>query len=251
MRRVLVVKTGRTLASLLARRGDSDAWIAAAMGMDPASLDVVPVFEGAALPDPGDVAGVVITGSPAMVSDRAPWSVRTAAWLERAVADQTPVFGICYGHQLLADALGGRAGPNPRGREMGTVEVELLPEAAGDPLFSATPPRIRAHTTHLETVLELPAGARVLARNAADRYHAVAFAPRAWGVQFHPEFDADVMRTYLTERREVLRSEGRDPDALIGDTMECEESTALLRRFAELVADAREARPGERRRRAQ
>ena len=50
MRRVLVVKTGRTLPSLLARRGDSDAWIAAAMGVDLASLDVVPVFEGAPLP---------------------------------------------------------------------------------------------------------------------------------------------------------------------------------------------------------
>jgi len=236
MRRVLVVKTGRTLSSLIARRGDSDTWIADALGMDPASLDVVPVFEGAALPDPGDVAGVVITGSPAMVSERAPWSVRTAAWLERA-ADRTPVFGICYGHQLLAEALGGRAGPNPRGREMGTVEVELLPEAAEDLLFSATPRRIRAHTTHLETVLELPAGARVLARSESDRYHAVAFAPRVWGVQFHPEFDADVMRTYLTERREVLRSEGRDPDAMINDTEECDESRALLRRFAELVAD--------------
>jgi GMP synthase (glutamine-hydrolysing) len=243
MRRLLIVKTGRALASVLARRGDSDAWIAAAMGVDLASVDVVPVFEGAPLPDPGDVAGVVVTGSPAMVSDRAPWSVRTAAWLERAVADGTPVFGICYGHQLLADALGGRAGPNPRGREMGTVEIEVLPEAAADPLFSATPQRIRAHTTHLETVLELPAGARVLARNAADRYHAVAFATRAWGVQFHPEFDADVMRGYLTERRELLRSEGRDPDALLLDTGECEESTALLRRFAELVREVPVARP--------
>ena len=238
MRRVLVVKAGRTLPSLLARRGDYDAWIAAAMGADPASVEVVPVFEGAPLPDPGTVAGVVITGSPAMVSDRAPWSVRTAAWLERAVADETPVFGICYGHQLLADALGGRAGKNPRGREIGTVEVELLAEAADDPLFAATPRRIRAHTTHLETVLELPAGARVLARNDADPHHAVAFAPWAWGVQFHPEFDADVMRTYLAERRELLRSEGRDPEALLEDTRECQESTALLRRFAELVREA-------------
>jgi GMP synthase (glutamine-hydrolysing) len=238
MRRVLVVKAGRTLPSLRARRGDYDAWIVAGMGLDPASVDVVPVFEGAALPEPGGVAGVVVTGSPAMVSHREPWSVRTAAWLERAVADATPVFGICYGHQLLADALGGRAGANPRGREIGTVEVELLPEAADDPLFAATPRRIRAHTTHLETVLELPAGARVLARSDADPHHAVAFAPRAWGVQFHPEFDADVMRTYLTERRELLRSEGRDPDALLEDTRECRESAALLRRFAELVREA-------------
>jgi GMP synthase (glutamine-hydrolysing) len=235
---MLVVQTGRTLPSLRARRGDYDSWIAAAMGLDLASVDVVPVFEGAPLPEPGSVAGVVVTGSPAMVSHREPWSVRTGAWLEQAVADATPVFGICYGHQLLADALGGRAGANPRGREIGTVEVELLPEAADDPLFAATPRRIRAHTTHLETVLELPAGARVLARNAADPHHAVAFAPRAWGVQFHPEFDADVMRTYLTERSELLRAEGRDPGELLADTEECPESAALLRRFAELVREA-------------
>jgi GMP synthase (glutamine-hydrolysing) len=235
---MLVVQTGRTLPSLRARRGDYDAWIVAGLGLGPASVDVVPVFEGAPLPEPGSVAGVVVTGSPAMVSHREPWSVRTAAWLARAVAEATPVFGICYGHQLLADALGGRAGANPRGREIGTVEVEFLPEAAHDPLFAATPRRIRAHTTHLETVLELPAGARVLARNDADPHHAVAFAPRAWGVQFHPEFDADVMRTYLTERGDLLRSEGRDPDALLAETEECPESAALLRRFADLVRDA-------------
>jgi GMP synthase (glutamine-hydrolysing) len=242
MRRVLVVKTGRALPRTLARRGDFDAWVAAAMGIELASLDVAPVFEGAPLPDPREVAGVVVTGSPAMVSDREPWSVRAAAWLERAVADATPVFGICYGHQLLAEALGGRAGRNPRGREMGTVEVEILPEAAEDPLFAATPRRILAHTTHLETVLELPPGARVLARNELDPCHAVAFAPAAWGVQFHPEFDADVMRGYLEERREALRSEGRDPEALILDTEECLESSALLRRFAELVGAVSPAR---------
>jgi GMP synthase (glutamine-hydrolysing) len=86
-------------------------------------------------------------------------------------------------------------------------------------------------------VLEPPAGARVLARNDADPHHAVSFAPRVWGVQFHPEFDADVMRSYLMERRESLRSEGRDPEALLEDVRECRESSALLRRFGELVRE--------------
>jgi GMP synthase (glutamine-hydrolysing) len=235
MRPLLVVKTGRALAGTRARRGDFHQWIAAAMGWTEARFRVVEVHEEAPLPEPGSVAGVVVTGSPAMVSDRAPWSVRAGEWLAGAVAARVPLLAICYGHQLLAEALGGRVGMNPRGREMGTREVELVDGAGADPLFGTLPRRFAAHTTHLESVLELPSGARRLAANPADPHQAYAVGERAWGVQFHPEFDADVMRGYLGERREVLAAEGLDPDRLLREVRECPESAGLLRRFGELV----------------
>ncbi len=63
----------------------------------------------------------------------------------------------------------------------------------------------------------------------------MAFAERAWGVQFHPEFHGDAMRGYLDERGPVLADEGLDPEGLRREVRECPDSRALLRRFGALV----------------
>jgi GMP synthase (glutamine-hydrolysing) len=92
-------------------------------------------------------------------------------------------------------------------------------------------------STHVEAVLELPAGARRLASSDVDPNQAFAVGERAWGVQFHPEFDADVVRSYLTARRELLLGEGFDPEALGRASSDSPHGAALLRRFAALLRD--------------
>ena len=238
MKRVLVVKAGTTLPVLRAQRGDYEAWIARGLGLAPDGVDVAEVVHGAPLPEPGSPAGVVVTGSSAMVSDREPWSERTGEWLARAVEHGTPVLGICYGHQLLAHALGGTVGRNPRGREIGTVEVRSLAPAARDPLLAVFGAAGPAHVTHVESVLALPARARGLAESDLDPVQAFAFGEHAWGVQFHPEFDADVVRAYLLERAEKVRAEGLDPAALLAAIREAPGGPRILRRFAELIRSA-------------
>jgi len=237
MRPLLIVKSGRTLPELARRRGDYEDWISAGMRLGPAQIRIAHAYQDAPLPGPDAFAGVVVTGSSAMVSHREPWSERTAAWLADAVTAGTPVLGICYGHQLLAHGLGGRVGRNPRGREIGTVEVTLSGAARGDPLFGDLPERVRVQSTHVEAVLELPVGARRLASSDADPHQAFAVGGRAWGVQFHPEFDADVVRTYLTARREMLLGEGLDPEALRLAASDSPHGAMLLRRFAGLLRD--------------
>jgi GMP synthase (glutamine-hydrolysing) len=170
-----------------------------------------------------------------MVSERAAWSERTAAWLRDALRAELPLLGICYGHQLLAHALGGRVERNPRGREIGTVEVEALPEAREDELLGALPGRFAAQATHVESVLALPEGARRLATSRGDPHQAFAVGRRAWGVQFHPEFDADAIRGYLEARRELLAREGLDAARLLAGVRDDEAGAALLRRFAALA----------------
>ena len=238
MRPVLILKTGTTLPSLLPRRGDYEDWILAGMGLPSERVSVVHAHRGEPLPE-GDTAGaIVVTGSSAMVSEREPWSERAAAWLGSAVHAGTPVLGICFGHQLLAHALGGRVERNPRGREMGTVSVRARDGAAGDPLFASLPGVLRVQATHQESVTVLPPGARLLAESDGDPHHAFAVGECAWGVQFHPEFDADVMRAYLVERSDLLRAEGLDPDALLRGVADTPDGTALLRHFAEIAEGA-------------
>jgi GMP synthase (glutamine-hydrolysing) len=241
--RVLVIKTGSTLPGIRERHGDFEAWITRAMGLAPEQIEVVDVVAGAALPAAASPVGVVVTGSSAMVSERLAWSERTGAWLADAVRAGTPVLGICYGHQLLAHGLGGRVGRNPRGREIGTVRLRVAAAAREDALLGALPATAYAHTTHVESVLALPPGARHLAASEIDPNQAFAFGARAWGVQFHPEFDADVMRGYLEGRRQVLREEGFDPEALLAAVRDAPEAASLLRRFAALLGG--EERPDE------
>jgi GMP synthase (glutamine-hydrolysing) len=237
--RILIVKTGTTLPGIRARRGDFEDWIAAGLGIARDALRVVDVEHGEALPAPSAPAAAIVTGSSAMVSERLPWSEKTAGWLADAVDAGTPLLGICYGHQLLAHALGGRVGPNPRGREIGTVLVRALEPARRDPLLALLGAQAPVQVSHVESVLELPAGAVRLAAGERDPVQAFAIGDAAWGVQFHPEFDADVARGYIAGRRETIAGEGLDPDALLAAVRDAPVGPALLRRFAELAAERR------------
>jgi len=230
----LIIKAGDKLETLSGIDGDYDTWITAGLGAAYGTTAVVAVHLGEALPEPGDCGRAIVTGSAAMVSDREPWSETTAAWLHRAVTAGVPVLGICYGHQLLAHALGGTVGDNPRGLEVGTVAVERL-AAGGNDLFGATMPTLfSANMSHRQSVLELPPGAIPLARSAREPCAAFAVAPRAWGVQFHPEFDGVVTRHYVDRFRDGLSAQGDDPERLAAACRDTPESHALLQRFAML-----------------
>jgi GMP synthase (glutamine-hydrolysing) len=233
---LLIVKTGTTFASLAAEYGDFEDWISAGMGLDRDRVTVIAVFEGEALPDPKRFAGIVVTGSSAMVSHRETWSESTAEWLRGAAQCTTPVLGICYGHQLLAHALGGRVGPNPRGRQIGTVRVRLAEKAENDALLAGFGGSLRAHTTHAEVVLELPEAAARLGSSDGDPNTAFSLGTAAWGVQFHPEFDAHVMKRYIEERRSLLLAENINPDIRLAAVEECPSGARLLRRFAEYLS---------------
>jgi GMP synthase (glutamine-hydrolysing) len=232
---VLIVKTGTTLPSVATRRGDYESWIATAMGLPEREIEVANVYQDQALPDVREPSAVVVTGSSAMVTDREPWSERTADWLRSAVQAGTPVLAICNGHQQLSHALGGKLEYNPRGRQIGTVDVMLTVEADRDPLFSGFPKVLHLPVSHRQSVVQAPSGAQVLATSARDPNHAVRFAGRAWGVQFHPEFDADIVRGYIEARRDQITAEGLDPDALHNSAKDTTHGTMLMRRFADLA----------------
>jgi len=141
---VLLLQMGSPPDDIRAREGDLSDWYARALGVGRDVLQVVRVFEGESLPEPGHNPAAIITGSWAMVTDRLDWSEATADWIRRAMALNMPLFGVCYGHQLMAHALGGQVGYHPAGLEAGCQEIELLPGAASDPLLQAVPARFHA-----------------------------------------------------------------------------------------------------------
>jgi len=151
--------------------------------------------------------------------------------IREAVDREIPFPGVCYGHQLLAHALGGEVGNHPAGREMGTVHLNLHPTAAADPLFAGLPASFPAHATHVQTVAKPPRDATVLAKSEQDACHAFRWGERAWGVQFHPEFATHHMRGYVHARADHLRSEGRCPRSISREVTAAPQARKLLRRF--------------------
>lgn len=234
MKPVLIIRTGRAPDAIRARHGDFPHWFRLGAGLQLQQLQVVDVTAGEALPPPREVAGAMITGSAAMVTERAAWSERTAGWIRDAMDAALPLFGVCYGHQLMAHALGGRVDYLPGGREIGTQPIELMPTLAHDPLALALPAGFRAHTTHEQSVLEPPRESTVLARSARDPHQLLRYGTNAISVQFHPEFNAEVMRAYIRRKHHDLRREGADPQQVFASVAATPIARRLLRHFSRL-----------------
>ena len=228
---VLILHTGDPEPSLKERFGSYAEQIAVAAGLEAGEVEVVPVHEGARPRAPQYYRAALITGSPAMVTDREPWSEDTAAWLREAAAAGLPMFGVCYGHQLLAHALGGKVGYNPTGSELGTQTVELLPPAAGDQLLDGLPASFPAQMLHAQTVLQPPPGAAVLARSDQDPHQMFRVGPNVFSTQFHPEFGPDFVRAHLERYQRKYMAENLDVPGLAANVRATPVAGGLLRRF--------------------
>jgi GMP synthase (glutamine-hydrolysing) len=235
---ILLLQVGHTYESVAQTRGDYDAWFTRALAVPGLRVESVPIYQGAQVPDHWDYAGVVVTGSFAMVTDHAPWSEACAAYLRSAFVRNLPILGVCYGHQLLAYALGGEVANNPQGRHAGTAHISTTHAARTDALFGALPEALVVQVSHLQHVARLPEQAVHLAYADGDPHQAFRVGERAWGVQFHPEFDAFVARSYIEIRRPIIEGEGVDVDALLAAVEDSDHGARLLARFAEIASCA-------------
>lgn len=194
-----ILKPGSTFTGMIQRFGDYDAWFMRALGPAGVTCEVHDVV-AEPLPDPGSADGWLITGARTSVIDRDPWVGRMTEWIRKAIEQEIPLLGVCYGHQAMCAAMGGRVEPSPAGWELGTVEVELTPEGCADPLFAGFPNRFPVQTTHQEHVSAAPPGAKVLARNDHSEIQAVSIGPTSRGVQFHPEVTTPIARDFVARR---------------------------------------------------
>ncbi len=177
--------------------------------------------------------GVVVTGSYASVTEEAPWMTALGAGLLEA-ARSIPVLGVCFGHQLLARALGGAVERNPRGPEVGTREVELTDAGRADPLFDGLPPRLHVQQLHEDHVPAPPPGAVLLATGVHAPVQAFAHGPRIRCVQFHPEFTPARVRAMCDEERKWVDRGGPTLYAeAVAGLRETPEAGALLSRWVE------------------
>lgn len=230
--RIAIIKTGTTHPRIQGIYGDFDNWFRESVRH--AHFTTFDVAEGARAPGIKDFDGFIVTGSPAMVTEQHAWSENLKPWLQKVVRLNKPMLAVCYGHQLLAEALGGKAGWHPKGREIGTVDITLTEAGRSDALLGTLAPTFSAQVTHAQSALELPQGATLLAFNDYEPNQAFRVGQNVWSVQFHPEFTADIMRGYLFEASAKLLADNVPIRALLEAVDHADANRHLVQRFVDL-----------------
>lgn len=148
---------------------------------------------------PADIAvydGVLITGSIASVHDDKVWITRLQALVREIVAQDIPLYGACFGHQIIAAALGGKIEKNPKGWSFGVVDVEAVETPSWmEPACQTS----HLYSAHIEQVAVLPAGARVIASQAMTPIAGFAIGDNVATTQYHPEIDREFFAGLIAE----------------------------------------------------
>ena len=185
-----------------------------------AVLEVCHPYAGDAVPTVDGYAGLLVMGGAMSANDDdvLDWVGPVKELIREAVSEQVPTLGICLGHQLMAAALGGRVTPNPRGQQVGLLEVGWTAAARDDRLFAGLATPRRGVQWNYDLVVEPPPGTVVLAETAAGEMQVARYGPAAWGVQLHPEVDEAVVATWVSDsERAELADRGFDADALVDE----------------------------------
>lgn len=171
------------------------------------SYDLVAASDGAPLPDPRTLDGIVITGSPAGVYDDYPWLDPLRAFIRDAYGSKTPMLGVCFGHQIMADALGGDVRKSEKGWGLGRHSYAVT---ARPGFMRDAPLSLAVACSHQDQVIVPPADAEVIL--ASDFTPNAGLAYRngaALSFQPHPEFADD----YALALAELRR--GKAPDNVV------------------------------------
>jgi GMP synthase-like glutamine amidotransferase len=202
-----LLRTGAPPGDLAARFGGYDDMFARLLGPGFAirGYDVA----AGELPARGDAhPGFLITGSAAGVYEPLAWIAPLLAFLREAKG-KAKLVGICFGHQAMAEAFGGRVEKSARGWAVGLQDYELVARRGW--MGAAPPARIAVPVSHRDRVTIAPPGARVLAHSAFSPFGMLAWDDDALSMQFHPEFEPGYAKALIEHRRERLP----DPDAAI------------------------------------
>ncbi|MDD9922835.1 MAG: type 1 glutamine amidotransferase, partial [Boseongicola sp.] len=157
--------------------------------------DAIELDEGEPLPGLDGYEALWVMGGPmdTWQEDAHPWLKDEKAFIREAVAERgLPYLGLCLGHQLLADALGGEVGPSDI-PEIGVLDVQLTEVGASGVIFDGLPERFPCLQWHSAEVKKMPAGASCLATSPDCAVQAMKWETRAFSAQFHIEVEADTV----------------------------------------------------------
>lgn len=208
MKPIAILETGKPPEALKDAFDDYPARFRALLGENVKSVRF-DVQAGRLPDDPEAFQGAIVTGSAAGVYDDLPWIAPLIAWLQ-AARGRTRLVGICFGHQVMAQAFGGHVEKSDRGWGVGLHRYDIV---ATEPWMFPKAASIAIPVSHQDQVLRAPADARVIASSDFTPFAGLAWDD-AMSFQCHPEFQPDYAAALVESRRGV-----RIPEALADEAL--------------------------------
>jgi GMP synthase-like glutamine amidotransferase len=173
------------------------------------AFETIHLDKGQQLPDPATLEATLIMGSAAGVYDtHFEWMDPLRDYIRKAYAAKTPMVGICFGHQIMADALGGDVRKSEKGWGLGRHVYAVKSRPA--PIGGSTLPEFAIACSHQDQVIEPPTEAETFLSSAFTPHAGLAYRNgTAMSLQPHPEFEDDYTLALAEFRR------GKAPDATI------------------------------------
>jgi GMP synthase-like glutamine amidotransferase len=193
-----ILKTGRPPRPAIETFGTYPEMFETLLGPDAYDYRTYAVDEGELPGRPEDCDAYLVTGSSAGVYDDLPWIAQATDFLQ-AAKGKAALVGVCFGHQLMAQAFGGRVVKSPKGWGVGEQVYEVM---AVEPWMGEAPLRIRLPASHQDQVVEKPPGAEVWVASEFTPYAGLVWRDQpAVSIQPHPEFDPAYAKSLIEHRR--------------------------------------------------
>ena len=195
-----ILQTGRSPEEMLAEHGDYDGKFRELLSGHGFTFETFPVLDNVFPTSPHDAEGWIITGSRFGAYEDHDWIPPLEELIREIYAQKVPMAGFCFGHQIIAQALGGKVEKFSGGWALGATQYA----------YNETDTPVTINAWHQDQVIEKPADARVIAENDFCKYAALAYGDDIVTWQPHPEFGSDFIEGLLEARRHVVPKEDAD-----------------------------------------
>jgi GMP synthase (glutamine-hydrolysing) len=252
---ILIIKMGTTYRELKSRSGDFDKWIIQATEKKNVRWKTKP-FTQIVPENLAKFDGIILTGAHSSMVQGFKWLDGMKRVVGSIIESEIPTLGICFSHQLINKILGGEVITNPLGIAIGVTEIQLTLDGIVSPIFNeVNKGKIDVYSVHTDSVVKIGDGVVSLAWNEHNQYQATMYKDFIYTIQFHPEFNKEIMEFYIRKNWDLIKSNYlpalqeqaglkgtlnySNPESVLNKNKQLLKSRRILNNFVQIVAESK------------
>ena len=196
--KLLIISAGPGLDDVTSACGEATDWFAGHIKNPNIIISINNIYKNEDF-DEAAYDAWIITGSASSVMSKENWIIKLEKKIRYAYKKNIPILGVCFGHQIISSALGGEVIRNEKGWELGSYKLKINKEGQINSIFKDVLIEDYFYFSHQDIVTKIPSEGKELARNNMG-LQSFSIGNNIFGVQFHPEFSANIIKKYVEVR---------------------------------------------------